>query len=228
MTFRNHLIFLWLLAPAALCAYHLAAGEVGMARDEAARQIAVAEAAASAEDWKGAMEAYSVALQKLPLTDRAQRWSLRLARSAARLNAGALPAAMLELDVLLQEIKQAEPASPLVEAIRANLAMGEYYAAWLMRVEGAADVEWKAELNSAREGFLALVSESASARKEYQQNLEATVWLARLTLEELRATPLPPLLREARDVSESLRSRRRGKAGATLFRASPNSAASGG
>jgi hypothetical protein len=187
-----------------------------MRRDEAARIVASAATLETRNDWRGAMSAYTDALTNLPLTDRDARWSLRLARAKARMQTGELVEAMFEMDALLVELQRADPTCSQIQDIRANLATAEYYAGWLMRLEGAPDDAWMAEIQSAREQFQKLTREKSSSpssdTKEYQQNFEATIRLARMELNELRQMPLPAFLRACKSISGPCRSRRLSKA----------------
>ncbi|MGB8167398.1 MAG: hypothetical protein WCF18_07895 [Chthoniobacteraceae bacterium] len=202
-----------MLAPLLLLAAHFGPGQTAMARDEAARRVALAAELAQVEDWQGAASAYSQALAKLPDTDRVLRWSLRLAWARARTRSGGLPEGLEDLDALLAEIQQQDAASPLIEHVRAELATAEYYAGWLMRLEGAEVEDWAAEVESARDRFRGLAMEKSSGgipdTKEYRENLEAAVRLARMELSELRELPLPTFLQGSAKVSEKCRSRRR-------------------
>ena len=83
----------------------------------------------------------------------------------------------------------------LVDPMRHELAMSGYYAAWLMRLEGATEEEWMTEAERARQGFRWL-AEQADQRGEatsdvYRQNLEATIRLQQMDLSTLLAKPLP-------------------------------------
>ena len=84
-----------------LLAYHYGPGQSGLARDAASQLIATARACEAKEDWRGAMEAYGEALGKLPGTDTATRWSLRLAQSKARMRSGELPESIADFEGLL-------------------------------------------------------------------------------------------------------------------------------
>jgi hypothetical protein len=212
MTPRKILIFAWLLCGAALVAYHFGPGQLGIRRDEAARQTANAASFQKDEHWPDAVAAYTDALAKLPLTERNLRWSLRFERARARTRAGELPDALCELDALLAEMRKADPASKMIEDVRAEIATSEYYAGWIMRLEGAPAEEWQAELESARDGFRSLAEEKTTGdgglRKEYLENLEATIRLARLEPKALRAMSLPKFCQSSKDVAEKCRNRR--------------------
>jgi hypothetical protein len=71
-----------------------------------------------------------------------------------------------------------------------------------MRLEGASTDEWTVEVENARQHFRLLAEENLPHGKEaarpYQENLEATVRLARMDLSELQGLPLPKFCEGAR------------------------------
>ena len=71
-----------------------------------------------------------------------------------------------------------------------------YYAAWVMRLEGASRELWMEEAELSRQNFRLLSEKSADeGAHEYsfkqQENLESAVQLQRLSMTELMARPLP-------------------------------------
>ena len=95
---RKLFFYAWLLAPVALLAYHYGPGQAGLARDAAAEKIELAQQLEQKEDWREAVTAYDEALARLPATESATRWQLRLARSKARMYSGELPEAISDLE----------------------------------------------------------------------------------------------------------------------------------
>ena len=87
----------------------------------------------------------------------------------------------------------------------------DYYAAWLMRLEGACADEWTLETEQARQHFR-LLAEDAQAHGEpaakHQENLEATIRLARMDLSELKGLPLPKECQNCSNCSGKCRSQR--------------------
>jgi hypothetical protein len=203
-------LYCWLLTPVALLAYHYGPGQNDLARDEAAQKIALAKSCEQTEDWPGALAAYADALAKLPATERAARWQLRLAQSKARMHVGELPEAIGDMEGLLAEMQKEGAAAAQLDDVRANLGTAEYYAAWLMRLEGAATAEWTVEVENARQHFRLLAEDKLAsgspAAKDYQENLEATIRLARMDLSELQGLPLPKLCQGCKNVSQKCRS----------------------
>lgn len=209
-------LYCWLIAPVALLAFHYGPGQTGLARDDAARQIALAQNLEADEDWRGAMAAYADAIAKLPAENQAERWQLRLARSKARMHSGELPEAIADQQALLAEMENASAPSAQIDEVRANLGTAEYYAGWLMRLEGATTEEWTVEVENARQHFRLLaesnLGKDSAKAKRYQEDLEATIRLARMDLSELEGMPLPKFCQGCKNVGQKCRSQCQSKA----------------
>jgi hypothetical protein len=84
-----------------------------------------------------------------------------------------------------------------------------------MRLEGAAREEWTAEAENARQHFRLLSEEHLKTEpalaKVHQENLEATIRLARMDLSELQGMPLPKNCQGCKNVSQKCRSQREGQ-----------------
>ena len=207
---KTILIYCWLLTPIALLAYHYGPGQNGLARDAGAEKIALAERLEQSEDWPGAVAAYTDALAKIPAADEAARWQVRLAHGKARMHTGELPEAIADMDGLLAEMEKGNAVDAQLKDVRTNLATAEYYAAWLMRLEGASAAEWTVQAESARQHFRLLAEEALKAdpasTRDPQENLEATVRLERMDLTELQGLPLPKMCQGCKNVSQKCRS----------------------
>lgn len=206
---KKLLFCLWLLTPVLLLAYHYGPGQAGVGRDAAASQLALARGFEAKEEWAQAAAAYAEALTKIPASDRDTRWQVRLAQSKARMFSGELPEANADLEALLTEMEQGKASAALQDDVRSNLAKGCYYAGWLMRLEAAPKDEWMAQVENARQHYrllaeTALKSDPASA-KGHQENLEATIRLARMDLSELEGLPLPKFCQGCKNVSQKCR-----------------------
>ncbi|HYE97448.1 MAG TPA: hypothetical protein VEJ18_01000 [Planctomycetota bacterium] len=195
---RKILIAVWLLIPLAGAAYHFGPGQRGERLDAAARRVAQAEALEARRDFAGAVDAYADALALLP--DDAPAGAsrrLRLKRAKARMFAAQLPDANADLEDLLAEVA-ADPKADraLATDVRAALASSQYYMTWLKRLEGAPREEWQPFIDEARQNYRVLADESRSAGDEpaalrRQEDLDASVRLARMDLSELQGLPLP-------------------------------------
>jgi len=212
---RKTILFaLWLLVPVVLLAYHYGPGQTRMAMDRAAKKIAEARALEADEDWQGAWQAWSEAVAATPPERSAARMELRLSQAHARMFTGELPEAMQDLDGLLAEARQSKAEAALQREIRGELATAQYYAAWLMRLEGATAEEWLPPADSARQNFRLLAEEAKGtpAAKDYEKNLEAAVRLARMDLAALQLCPLPKCCSGCKNVSQKCRSQCQSKA----------------
>ena len=96
--------------------------------------------------------------------------------------------------------------------VRAALASAQYYAAWLMRLEGAPREEWTIEADQSRQNFRLLAEETAQTDPKgadaHRKNLESTIRLARMDLSELQALPLPKQCEGCKNCSQKCRSQR--------------------
>jgi hypothetical protein len=84
-------LYLWLLTPVVLLAYHYGPGQTELARDYAREKVALAQKLEQDENWRAATDAYADALAKLPGSDKSTRWAVRLAQSKTRMMSGDLP-----------------------------------------------------------------------------------------------------------------------------------------
>ncbi|MFM1770569.1 MAG: hypothetical protein RJA22_3098 [Verrucomicrobiota bacterium] len=198
----------WLLLPVVLLAYHYGPGQRGLSRDEAARAVAAARQAEATESWTEAALAYGDALAALPAGDTVQRVRLRLAQANARLMSGELPEAKADLEGLLADAQKENLGPALVAEVRSSLASAQYYAGWLMRLEGAATEEWMVETEGARQHFRLLAEQAPGAATEHQKNLEAVIRLQRMDLSELQGLPLPKQCKNCSNCSSKCRQQR--------------------
>jgi hypothetical protein len=173
---RKTILFaLWLLVPVVLLAYHFGPGQSRLAMDRAARKIADARALELKEDWQGAYEAWSAALAATPQDKTTARLQLQLAQARTRMYTGELPEAMEDMDKLLTEAQRVGADKNFQHEVRGTLATAQYYAGWLMRLEGATSEEWLQPVESARQNFRLLAEEAKNvkAAEDYEKNLEA-------------------------------------------------------
>src|SRR5262249_53789395 len=139
---------------------------------------------------------------------------LQLAHANARMYAGELPEAILELEGLLADMLKGGSAASSVREVRGLLASAQYYAGWLMRLEGSTALQWTAETEQARQNFRLLAEETQKQpdlRLDYQKNLEATIRLERMDLSELQGLPLPKQCQGCKNCSQKCRSQRESK-----------------
>lgn len=194
---RRFLIFLWLLIPLGVAAYHLGPGQDRMDLDAAAAHVTRAQKLAAAEEWDAAIEAYDQALAVLPQDRVELSRELRLNRAKAKMFTTLLPEARGELEDLHTELESAENVDPkLLDEARAALAGTQYYMTWLMRLEGFSEEEWMPEIEASRQNYRLLAESAETSGNEmsavaYREDLEAAVKLSRMELSDLQGMPLP-------------------------------------
>ncbi|MEM6672154.1 MAG: hypothetical protein AAF726_04885 [Planctomycetota bacterium] len=198
---RRFLIAAWLLLPVAAWAYHEGPGQDGLQLDQVDEALAEASAASESGDWAAAVERYDEALQAMPeLSTPALRraaWRIRLSAAKAKLTGSELIEARTDLADLVEELSSDDEADPrMVDEAREAHANAQYYYTWLMRLEGYPREEWEPEVEVARQTYR-LLAERARDRgaesdaKVHMEDLESTIKLARIDLEELQGLPLP-------------------------------------
>lgn len=210
---KTLLISVWLLIPVILLAYHYGPGQSRLAMDRAARKIAEARALEAEQNWEAAAQVWGEALAATPQEKTGPRLQLRLAQARVRMYTGELPEAIEDMETLLTEARRDRAEGGLQREIRGTLAGAQYYAGWLMRLEGAAAEEWLLPVESARQHFRLLAEESKDPKgsADYEKNLEATIRLERMDLSELQGLPLPKFCSGCKNVSQKCRSQREGK-----------------
>jgi hypothetical protein len=211
---KKLLLIFWSLVPILVVAFHYGPGQNRIARDQVAEKIKAAQNAELQQDWPAAVAAYADALSLLPADQKSARCKLQLAHANARMFAGQLPEAMVEMEGLLTEMIKDKAAPAQIREVRGTLASAQYYAGWLMRLEGATTEEWLAETEQSRQHFRLLAEETAQDRTTstgYQKNLEAVIRLERMDLSELQALPLPKQCQGCKNCSQKCRSQRESK-----------------
>ncbi len=200
---RKPLLAVWLCLPLAAWAYHEGPGQERIELDVVDTELYMAREAVVDEDWGAAITGYEKALQHLPSEDdgtaatkRAGR-QIRLALNQARMQHKQLVKAQGELRELVAEMAaDASADQDLLDEARKAHASAQYYVTWLMRLEGYSREEWEPEIEIARQTYR-LLAERAEAKgdsavaKEYFEDIESAVKLARLDLQELQGIPLP-------------------------------------
>lgn len=199
----------WLLCPIALVAWHFGPGARHLARDRAGDGWRAARAAESAEHWEQAAALYQSARDLLP-TDDPDRDRLELAEARSRINAGQVIEGQEQLQKLIDKLEADPRANPaLMNQAAAELADSSYYAAWIMRLEGATAEEWKPEAERARQQFRLLAEQAETAGNPQagalKGNLEATIRLEQMDLSTLLAKPLPKKCGNCKNLSQRKR-----------------------
>ena len=192
------IFYLWLALPAVALAVHFGPGRAWLERDDAAGLIREAERQGEEEQWEAAAAKYAAALVALPAGPAEERQRLEVALGRVLVMSGSIIEGQERLEKTLTELTAAgQGSSPIAQAARYELATSSYYAAWLMRLEGATAEEWKAEAEVARQNFRLLAETAASTAADgsdaspFERSLEATIRLEQMDLNELLAKPLP-------------------------------------
>ncbi len=190
------ILSLWFLIPVGLAAWHFGPGQPQLARDKAGDLLHRAETAEVNQEWAEAAVLYSQAAAELPESDQAQRNRLQVLQARSRIRSGELLEGQEQLEKLLALLSN-EPAGSLALETDAfhELATASYYAAWIMRLEGATAEEWKPEAETARQLFRFLAERAEQGGDDdaetFQKNLENTIRLEQMDLSTLRAKPPP-------------------------------------
>jgi hypothetical protein len=190
------LFALWLLVPVGLAAWHFGPGQPQLARDRAGDLLRRAEAAEANQQWEQAGALYSQAAAEMPESDQAERNRLQVLQARARIRNGEILEGQEQLEKLLARLDNEPAGSPaLATDAFHELAAASYYAAWIMRLEGATAEEWKPEAETARQLFRFLAERAEQAgdgdAETFQKNLENTIRLEQMDLSTLRAKPPP-------------------------------------
>jgi len=206
---KRTLLAAWLLCPIAVMAWHFGPGRNDLARDRAGDYLRGARAAESAEQWAEAASLYESAREALPEGDPA-RDRLVLAQARTRIYAGQMIEGQEQLQDLLARLESDPRADPaLVGRVADELAESSYYAAWIMRLEGASTEEWKPEAERARQQYRLLAERAENTRDAdaglFKRNLEATIRLEQMDLNTLLAKPLPKKCCNCKNLSQRKR-----------------------
>ncbi len=193
---KKYAVLLWLLLPLPVLVTHFGHGQQWLALDHAGELVRKAEAAEKNEDWKLADELYRDASRLAGTSDPELRLRLDLARTRTRFRNGEAVAAIDSAVRLLDDPAMAAMPVAFRRDARELAGRIHYYAAWVMRLEGAGRELWMEEAELARQSYRLLTEESAAGgageyAAEQQKNLESAVQLQRLSLTELMARPLP-------------------------------------
>ena len=194
---RTILLFVWLLSPVLVAAYHYGPGQQRLVLDDTAALLQAADRHAEAGEWSDAVGQYEAALTLLPDARVQEIRRVRLERDKAQLLARQLPLAHDDLTSLVEEMTADKDADPTVLAeARSALANSQYYMTWLMRLEGLPRDIWEPEIEAARQNYRLLAEEARGSGgdekvKGHQEDLESAIRLARMDLSDLQGLPLP-------------------------------------
>jgi hypothetical protein len=221
---KRWLVLLWILAPLPVLVWHFGSGQQWLARDRAHGLLSKAQAAESRHDWSEAETLYRDAATHLGPSgsssgDKPLKARLDMALARARYRQGGAVDSIDRMDRILADQDFPKLPEDLQREARELAGRIHYYAAWVLRLEGAQRDLWMEEAEFARQNFRMLAETSlAASRTNYsliqQTNLESAIRLERMSLTELMARPLPEEGRTmvGQGLSEQM-ARRRGRRG---------------
>lgn len=192
---RKIFIFIWLLIPLGAAAYHFGPGQQNLKYDQVANHIDLAEQHLALEDFSAAVIEIDNAIGSLPTEDISKITKLRLKKAKAQMQCSQLPQAYKDLENMLSEMNS-DTDPKLIAETKSTLANAQYYITWLMRLEGHSRETWEPVIESSRQNFysaseFARTQGNKKSADQLIQNLEASIKLARMDLEELQGLPLP-------------------------------------
>ena len=210
---RKILILFWLLVPVAVAAYHYGPGQQQVAIDSVGAtlreaELLVAEGAELVESQKQreanakyaeAIEKFDEAIQDLPEEKKREIQRIRLAKAKALFSSQKNPTARKELESLLDELtgeERGQQDAELIADTREALATSQFYMTWLMRIEGHPREIWEPEAIRSRQNYQVLAENALKNGQQEKavkakEDLEASVRLALVELDELQGLPLP-------------------------------------
>ena len=192
----------WLVAPVVLLGLHFGPGRRTLAADRANGAVADAKAAETDGDWStAAANAWRAAAEAVDPAGVDQRVRLSLKYQMAHVHTGELPHALEDTAALLTQARQWNVSPEVEREVRADLGATHYWAAWLMRLAGAAAGEWEPVADQARQHFRFLAETEPAGKDEQKKNLESTIRLIRMDLSELQGLPLPKECRACQNCS---------------------------
>jgi tetratricopeptide (TPR) repeat protein len=194
---RGIVLAVWILVPVLASAYHYGPGQQQLQLDDVQVLLSKARRLVAEGQHGKAVDAFTAALEKIPSDRESASSRVRVERAKAMLLSQQLPKAYDELALVIPDLQKDPKTDPaLLADARQSFANAQYYLTWLMRLEGDPRPDWEPEIEGARQTYR-LLAEQAQARgdqaavRTHQEDLEATIRLARMDLSELQALPLP-------------------------------------
>ncbi len=190
---KKYLVLLWILLPLPVVVLHFGRGQEWLANDKAYAFLKKAETAEKMEDWQQADQLYRDAAKCLSPNSHDMKLRVELAQVRARFRMGDAMAAIDGADTLLENKALAGMPVDFQRESRELAGRIHYYAAWVMRLEGASRELWMEEAELARQNFRLLAEQQGASGNstEQKENLESAIQLQRLSMTELMARPLP-------------------------------------
>jgi len=176
---KKTLVLLWMLFPVGVAAYHFNVGPKQMLREQAYRRLVeIRQLERQAEpDWQLILEQYDRLVEDLPPDEDPRVYhEIRLAQGRARLEMLDLATAIDDLTRLLQETAAAYGENArLTRGVRETLGKAHYYATWVLKMNNAAEDEWRPFAERARQLFRYLAElEDPREFQRYESRVRAT------------------------------------------------------
>jgi hypothetical protein len=216
---KRWLLLVWILIPLPVIVWHFGGGQEWLARDRAHGLLREAQQAERRQAWPEAEMFYKEAANHVKSSEPHVRTQVEIALARTRYRQGGAVDSIDLIDRVISDRNFGkQPAAQQREA-RELAGRIHYYAAWVLRLEGAQRDLWMEEAELARQNFRMLSEQTlAVGQTNYsllqQTNLESAVRLQRMSLTELMARPLPEEGRTmvGQGLSEEM-ARRRGQRG---------------
>jgi hypothetical protein len=189
--------FFWCLIPLAGLLFHYGYGEQLSYAEGAVQLQRTARQFEMDAAFETASERYAAAEKAAHPDDFALRARLRIDGARAMMLGGTPLEAARQLERLLGAPTSGELPRELVAEAKTTLALALYYAAYALRSALPEPNMWRAEIEGARQIFLALYEDAAAKNRVaetafYAQNLEACILFARTRQPEFVSLPTPP------------------------------------
>ena len=194
---RILLIVGWLFLGLTGVIFHFGPGQEQLEIDRVNQIMNDARQAVVENNWTDAVFKYDEVLNALPSEKTAESRRVMLERAKAQMMAAKLPEARKGLEALLSDVRGDDASDPrFIAEVQSTLANSQYYMTWLMRLEGLPEEEWMPEIEAARQHYTQLTHDAEQLGDDEllsrsAEDLEATIRLARMDLQDLQALPLP-------------------------------------
>lgn len=190
---KRYLALLWLLLPLPVVVLHFTRGQEWLELDQARVLVKQGEAAEKVEDWEAASQAYIEASKLVATKDPNMKLRLDLAQVRTHFRKGEALDAIDQSESLLNDPTFGQMPVEFRQEARELSGRIHYFAAWVMRLEGAQRELWMEEAELSRQNYRLLAEEFSSSENPttHQKDLESAVQLQRLSLTELMGRPLP-------------------------------------
>ena len=175
---RKTLIWLWMLFPVAVAAYHFNFGAKQVARERAYVRLQEIRRLEQQKqpDWQEILLKYDELQEELPPDESLLvLCQVRLAVCKAHLEMLDLDVAIGELTRLLQETaSQYGENARITRGVREQLGKAHYYATWVLKTNGAPETEWRPFAERARQLFRYLAElENPEEFRHYEDRVRA-------------------------------------------------------